>query len=313
MSFDEYYASIFEKHHVSVRRTQESELQHSHYLGNSFEMSLQSIELFDGVRLDFGRYRGDFKEFLRKAPRVAVLHFGYCLSGEYEGLLEGEIPFCLGVSDIWSCSMYNTMHTTAPVQCQTIGFSIGISEAKNELGKFLRHCDISALHDHLLDNPLCCPANRAMIKIFGELSLQKNSDLLRLNALKLLLMFDTLVREAPRDWQKPQTKDYCKEIHHLINRASHRNLSLEHLAKMHNISVAKLTRDFARVYGISIYQYIKQVRLQNALKLLARGDKNVSQIANEVGYVNVSAFCKNFKQSFGKSPKSWLKQSQSHD
>ncbi|RDU61293.1 hypothetical protein CQA44_09445 [Helicobacter sp. MIT 14-3879] len=34
--------------------------------------------------------------------------------------------------------------------------------------------------------------------------------------------------------------------------------------------------------------------------------KGVSQVANEVGYVNVSAFCKNFKHSFGENPKTTL-------
>ncbi|RDU61288.1 AraC family transcriptional regulator, partial [Helicobacter sp. MIT 14-3879] len=307
MSFDEYYASIFDGLDVEACHTLTgTELQHSQYKGSRFEINLHTIELFDGIRLDFGRYNGDFRDFLRKVPHEEVLHFGYCLAGGYEGLVESKIPFCLGISDIWCCSMCNTIHTTAPVQCQTIGFSIAITEAKNEIGKFLRHCDIVRLHDYLLDNPLCCPANKAMIKIFAKLQPHYNSDILRLSVLELLLVLDSIVRETPRHYQKPERRDYCRELHHFIQKHCHRDLGLEYLAKMYNISVAKLTRDFLRVYGISIYQFMKQCRMQRAYTLLISEDNNVSQVANEVGYVNVSAFCKNFKHSFGENPKTTL-------
>lgn len=299
MSFNDYYKSVFDKLGAKSHILNTNEWQHSTYTHDNFIVQMKSIGLFDGVRLYFGSYSGNFKNFLRKASSTEILHFGYCTSGGFNGLVEGNTPFCMGLSDMWACSMSNTIQCSDMIcVCECIGFDIDIPRAKAELGKFLKHCDIAYIHDCMVDNPLIYAAKRHIINLFSKLHCH-NSDILRLTALEILMTLHTIVKEMPRKWQQ---EDYCKEIYATIQKHCDKDLSLDYFARIYDISIAKLTRDFAKTYNTSIYQSIKQCRMQKAFELLKKGDKNITQIANEVGYINVSAFCKNFKQHFGKSP-----------
>lgn len=299
MGFDKYYQSVLDKFGATSHISNTNEWQHSTYTNDNFAVRIKSIELFDGIRLDFGSYSGDFKNFLPKLPRTEMLHFGYCARGRYNGLLEGNTPFCIGLADMWACSMSNTIYCDdVMTECECIGFDIDICRAKVEIGKFLKHCDIAYIHDYVVDNPLIYTAKKHISNLFSKLHCH-NSDILRLATLELLMTLHTIATQMPRNWQQ---EDYCKEIYSTIQKHCDRDLSLDYFARIYDISIAKLTRDFAKTYNTSIYQSIKRCRMQKAFWLLKKGDKNITQVANEVGYINVSVFCKNFKQHFGKSP-----------
>ena len=298
MSFDEYYDSVFNKTGVTSHTLSNGEWQHHSYKNDKFSIQIKSIELFDGFRLDFGTYNGDFTDFVRETPRTEILHFGYCVSGYYEGIIDNKIPINIGASDMWACSMLNSTQNNKICVCECISFNIDIHRAKGDIGKFLKHCDIIYIHDGVVCNPVIYSAQNHIISLFSKLHCH-NSDILRLVALELLMTLNVIVHEMPRKWRE---ENYCKEIYSMIQKHCDRDLSLDYFAKMYDVSVAKLTRDFVKTYNTSIYQSIKQCRMQKAFYLLKKGDKTITQIASEVGYINVSAFCKNFKQCFGVSP-----------
>ncbi|HBQ64732.1 MAG TPA: hypothetical protein DD727_07405 [Clostridiales bacterium] len=50
-------------------------------------------------------------------------------------------------------------------------------------------------------------------------------------------------------------------------------------------------------------QYIIQLRIQHALKLLRETDMTITQVAMESGFYDISDFCRKFKNKFGCSPK----------
>lgn len=51
-----------------------------------------------------------------------------------------------------------------------------------------------------------------------------------------------------------------------------------------------------------MFEYLRQVRLDNAMKLLRNQDNNVTEAAIAVGYSNVSAFSQQFYRKFGVKP-----------
>ncbi|NIE95655.1 helix-turn-helix domain-containing protein [Acinetobacter sp. Tr-809] len=79
------------------------------------------------------------------------------------------------------------------------------------------------------------------------------------------------------------------------------------LAKQFNFSERNLKRRFQLATQISPNQYLQQVRVDKAKKLLLTTEMNVQQIAYAVGYENVSFFIRVFKKITGCTPSQWLK------
>ena len=56
------------------------------------------------------------------------------------------------------------------------------------------------------------------------------------------------------------------------------------------------------MYGVTVYHYIKEYRLEQAAVELVRGTKSVTQIAQNAGYDNASKFSECFKKRYGVTP-----------
>jgi len=78
------------------------------------------------------------------------------------------------------------------------------------------------------------------------------------------------------------------------------------LAKIFRINEKKLKEDFKRQYGMTIYAYVVQIRMEKAKKLLLE-DHNVNEVAMLLGYQSVSHFIKVFKSQHGYTPKEFVK------
>ncbi|WP_353936028.1 helix-turn-helix domain-containing protein [uncultured Acinetobacter sp.] len=79
------------------------------------------------------------------------------------------------------------------------------------------------------------------------------------------------------------------------------------MAQQFNFSERNLKRRFQLATQISPIQYLQQVRVDKAKKLLLITDMNIQQIAYEVGYENVSFFIRIFKKVTACTPTQWVK------
>jgi AraC family transcriptional regulator, transcriptional activator of pobA len=67
-------------------------------------------------------------------------------------------------------------------------------------------------------------------------------------------------------------------------------------------------RFFKRITGKTFMQYLNFVRVREAEKLILTTDKNISEIAQDVGFAGVSGFNKAFKKEKHLSPIAYKKQ-----
>jgi AraC-like DNA-binding protein len=74
------------------------------------------------------------------------------------------------------------------------------------------------------------------------------------------------------------------------------NLSLENIAQQSGMSVRSLTRLFQTKLHITFVQYLKMLRVIRAMELIKDTDLNMTEVAYEIGYSNISAFSNNFHQ-----------------
>ncbi|MEQ4619156.1 MAG: AraC family transcriptional regulator [Corticimicrobacter sp.] len=78
--------------------------------------------------------------------------------------------------------------------------------------------------------------------------------------------------------------------------------SLPTLAREAGLSVSRLTAGFRMQYGCSVYDFVREQRLQQAYRLLVSRGMSVSEVAWRCGYTD-SHFSKAFRQRFGISPR----------
>jgi AraC-like DNA-binding protein len=78
--------------------------------------------------------------------------------------------------------------------------------------------------------------------------------------------------------------------------------SLGELGRMVGCSPSYLSRTFSGETGMTVSQFIRQVRIEKAAELLQGGRKNVTEVATEVGYSSLSHFSKAFREVTGCCP-----------
>lgn len=84
--------------------------------------------------------------------------------------------------------------------------------------------------------------------------------------------------------------------------------SLPQLGSIAGIAVNKLTKGFRAMYGKSAYDCLREDRMGRAQVLLQERRLNVSEVAWEVGYINVSHFSRAFQKHFGIRPKAYQRE-----
>jgi AraC-like DNA-binding protein len=78
--------------------------------------------------------------------------------------------------------------------------------------------------------------------------------------------------------------------------------NLEEIGRAVGCSPFHLSRTFSAATGMTIPQYLRQLRLERAAELLRSGKFNVTEAALEVGYASLSHFSQAFHETFGCCP-----------
>lgn len=83
-------------------------------------------------------------------------------------------------------------------------------------------------------------------------------------------------------------------------------LTNERLAAKANISEVYFRQLFLKQYGITPRQYIINARIAKAKQLLSSGNKKISAVAEECGFVSVYHFSRCFKEKVGMTPTEYM-------
>jgi iron complex transport system substrate-binding protein len=147
---------------------------------------------------------------------------------------------------------------------------------------------------------LQCPYEGLIKRLYLE------SKIIELMALRLQQEVETKALYS-NELIKPDVLDkiyYTKNIleHNLENPPS-----LSELAEQVKLSHHQLKCGFRQIFGMTIFQYLHQYRLDKARQLLYEGNMRIAEVANIVGYSHLGRFAGAFKKKFGISPSQCLK------
>ena len=141
---------------------------------------------------------------------------------------------------------------------------------------------------------------------------QKNGDasLLKLKMLELLLFlgkvdFDSL-KDMPAYLNHAQV-DLAKDVQRMLVSDLSVHLTLGQLSEKLHASQTIIKSVFKNVYGVSIRDYMKSYRLNEARRILGETELPVAGVAAMVGYQNPGHFSAAFKEKYGILPGDYKK------
>lgn len=164
---------------------------------------------------------------------------------------------------------------------QTKGCYTLMAQTRDSVGEQLRAFDSKKGWDRLMTT-------------FGILrQLQDPSNLRLLNRLTPM-----------RDFTESEGKRMAQVMSFILAQ-SHRNVELQEVADVAIMTKEAFCRFFKERTGKTFTEYLNQIRIQQACKLLLETDLSISQIAFQVGFQNLSYFNRTFRKLGGSTPKAY--------
>lgn len=163
-------------------------------------------------------------------------------------------------------------------------------------------CQLSPVHAHITPDMMTILQHMHFCYYKGEIKsayLQSLLSRLILQALTRLTLIKVPVNEIklqPYELSKlREAWDYL--LHHIEHPGT--VIDLSHAIGLNDF---KLKKGFKQLYGITIFEFLLEARMEKARRLLQETDMTVHAVAIGVGYKNISSFTVAFKKKFGLLP-----------
>ena len=269
--------------------------------------------LFDGVGIMLLRL--EMETYTEIRTQIGMIEINFCINGRFETSFSMRDSVLLKPGDM-AVSCYDGRHGTRsesrfPLGCyEGLCLEVDPAAAQNWLEKNAPgfSVDFAVLKQNLLGNrwfmfgtagPRCEHVFRELYENAPYMDLR----FLRLKVVELLMLLSRIPQEEGTDLycstEQTELAHHLRD-HLLTNREGY--VSLAQLAEEHGISVSHLQKMFKQVYGVPVYHYIKEYRLEQAAVELVRSAKPITQIAQNAGYDNASKFSEAFRKRYGTTP-----------
>lgn len=134
---------------------------------------------------------------------------------------------------------------------------------------------------------------------------KRESDYLELLRLYLMELFILISRHRIKD--APPT---LKPTHHIIQDAAKyisenyaSNINLQSIADIYSMSAGHFSKQFKKITGVGLNEYINIARISAAEQMLAKTNMSITAIARECGFNDSNYFAAVFKRLKGITPK----------
>lgn len=88
----------------------------------------------------------------------------------------------------------------------------------------------------------------------------------------------------------------------VVEHISDPDFGVQEMAFQSGVSVSVLYRKLRSLTGITVNEFVKQIRMKKAMQLLKAGTYHVNEVATAVGYEDSKYFSREFRRTFGKTP-----------
>lgn len=153
-----------------------------------------------------------------------------------------------------------------------------------------------------------------IIRSISQFRLERTWDWIKLESLALNLahtiLEPTLYGLRAEEKERPLTREERDKLNmarQILESHYSQPHSLGELSRGIGLNEYKLKKGFKNLFGATVFDYLRQIRLENGAALLKRGEMNIGETAEAVGYSNSGAFATAFRRQFGISPLEYRK------
>jgi len=100
---------------------------------------------------------------------------------------------------------------------------------------------------------------------------------------------------------------WVDKIQALIQENYHTKLTLNALSKEAGVHPAHLSRQFPKYFRVSLYYYVRQVKIEKAIQMLRNKNKALYEVASQCGFSDSSHFNRFFRKVTGLNPTQYRK------
>ncbi len=143
-----------------------------------------------------------------------------------------------------------------------------------------------------------------LYKIFRETKFDDSSTQLSIQLLLLETLSKMLQNNKTETFKKPI---WVSEINMILNDQFSDSLTLQYLSKTLNIHPVHLSRDFSKYFNCSLGEYIRKLKVQKSLQLISQKKLDLTTIAFDCGFSDLSLFTRCFKEINGINPSEYKK------
>ncbi|MBK1894959.1 helix-turn-helix transcriptional regulator [Chryseobacterium paridis] len=123
--------------------------------------------------------------------------------------------------------------------------------------------------------------------------------LIEAKIIKLLILVIEQFHEKNIQDTSPKTATLIKKF---VDENFHKNIRIEEMGKLIGINQSTMRKEFKSQYNITITDYISELRMLKAKKMIINKEIMIKEISIECGYEYVQNFTRAFKKKFGLSP-----------
>lgn len=124
---------------------------------------------------------------------------------------------------------------------------------------------------------------------------------------ELLIKLDRAVGEEEKGGISPETKERLRDLRGEMFSSLHRGWTVSDMARQVNFSQSRFYSLYREVFGISPTADLIHARMNAAKNMLLFETKKIEDIAQELGYQNVTHFNRQFKVMVGSTPGEYRK------
>jgi AraC-like DNA-binding protein len=150
----------------------------------------------------------------------------------------------------------------------------------------------------IINNLLSCPYQDAMRRFYFDNKIKE---------LLFLLLIQKYSTVALQTRLSRAEKASIHEARSMIEASIGRHITIKKIAEDVDMNEFKLKNAFKQVFGIGMFEYMLQARMQKARLLLQETDKPIKEIAQLTGYTSIQNFQTAFKRYFNTTPASLRK------
>jgi AraC-like DNA-binding protein len=187
------------------------------------------------------------------------------------------------------------------VEDTAAGVPAGVTSALTGSGESLLNVSrMTAEMRRIIEQMDQCPFHGSLRRLYLE------GKVLELLALRLAQL-PSAAEARPVPARSLRLKGRLEEAQAILRQRMKSPPSLHDLSREVAMSASVLKTAFHEVFGVTVFAYLRDLRLERAREMLLDQGVSVKEVSWAVGYASLSHFARAFRQRFGVSPRAWAR------